>query len=99
MLTAKEKKALIRIEKNLAMPRWKYLLIYGVSFGLLLAIISSVIDIELREIPVATVLRTSLWINLAAIPVTGFLFAKIIHWLSVKQYLKLKRKEAMDNRQ
>jgi hypothetical protein len=94
MLTPKEKKRLARLEKHLAMPRWKYLLLYGLPFGILAVLLTSVIDILVQGITVTEILRKRTWLNLVTIPVAGFLFAKILHWLSVKEYLKLKRKEA-----
>lgn len=94
MLTPKEKKRLERLESDLGMPRWKYLLLYGLSFGILLAIFTTVIDMETRHITLSEMLRRRIWFSLVTIPVTGFLFARILHWLSVKRYLELKRKDS-----
>lgn len=95
MLAPKEKKRLTRLEKHLAMPRAKYLLLYGLTFGILLVVFTTSIDMVQQKTSFAELFRKRIWLNLITIPVTGFLFAKILHWLSVKEYLKLKRKERM----
>jgi hypothetical protein len=95
MLTEKEKKSLANLTENLTMPKWKFLLIYGLTFGILLAVTSSLADVFLAGVPVAEVLGKRLWINLAMVPVAGFLFAMILRWLNVKQYVKLKQKESL----
>ena len=95
MLTVKEKKNLVRLTNVLAMPRWKYLLIYGLTSGLLLAIISAITDVLMAGIPISEIFRKRIWVNLAMAPLAGFLFGTILRWLSVKQYLKLKQKESL----
>ncbi len=95
MLTEKEKKSLVRITDDLAMPRWKYLLVYGLTFGILLAIISSITDVLIVGVPVSEIFRKRIWVNLAMAPFAGFLFGWIMRWLSVKQYIKLKQKESI----
>lgn len=94
MLTPKEKKRLARLETGFARPRWKYIVVYGLSFGILLVLITTAIDMIMQQgISFAEILKKRIWLNLVTIPVTGFLFAKILHWLRVKEYLRLKRKE------
>ncbi len=94
MLTEKEKKTLARLENDLAMPRWKYTLIYGLTFGLLATIFSLLIDVLAGRVPLSEIFRNRIWISLAMAPVAGLLFGIILRWLSVKHYLKLKRKES-----
>jgi hypothetical protein len=79
MLTPQEKKSLARIEKNLGMPRWKFILIYGLIFGVTLVAVTSAIDIVAKRLTVGELVSRRLWINLAIIPISGFLFAKIFH--------------------
>ena len=93
MLTPKEQKTLTRLESELKMPTWKYLLIYGLTFGVLLAIFTAVIDVLIHDIPVAEVLRKRIWVNLAMAPVAGIFFGYILRWFSIQQYQKLKAKE------
>lgn len=95
MLTEKEEKSLARLKDNLSMPRWKYLLIYGLTFGILLAIISSVTDVLIAGVPVSEVFRKRIWVNLAMAPIAGFLFGSIMRWLSVKQYIRLAEKQSL----
>ncbi len=93
MLTPKEKKSLTRLESNMKMPAWKYILIYGLTFGILLAIFTAVIDVLTANVPWSEIFRKRLWINLAMAPIAGVFFGYILRWLSIKQYAKLKAKE------
>ena len=95
MLTEKEKKSFARLKNDLAMPRWKYLLMYGLSFGILLGIISCITDVLFAGVPVSEVFRKKIWVNLAMAPIAGFLFGSIMRWLSVKQYIKLAEKQSL----
>jgi len=95
MLTDKEKKKITRLKDDLSMPRWKYLLVYGLPFGVLLTIISVVTDVLFAGVSVAEIFGRRIWFNLAMIPVAGFLFGFILRWLNVKQYIKLKEKESL----
>lgn len=95
MLTEKEEKSFARLKNDLAMPRWKYLLMYGLSFGILLGIISCVTDVLFAGVPVSEVFRKKIWVNLAMAPIAGFLFGSIMRWLSVKQYIKLAEKQSL----
>lgn len=95
MLTEKEKKSFARLKNDLAMPRWKYLLMYGLSFGILLGITSCVTDVLFAGVPVSEVFRKKIWVNLAMAPIAGFLFGSIMRWLSVKQYIKLAEKQSL----
>ncbi|NOT51820.1 MAG: hypothetical protein HOP10_11155 [Chitinophagaceae bacterium] len=93
MLTPKEQKTLARLEETMRMPAWKFILIYGLIFGVLLAIITSVIDVLAGGVPVSELFRKRLWINLAMAPVAGVFFGYILRWMQTKQYQKLKEKE------
>ena len=92
MLTLNEEKRLTRLKEDLTMPKWKYLLVYGLSFGIAIAIISPLIDVLIGWVPLSDIFKRRFWINLAMAPLTGYLFASIYRWLSVKQYIKLKEK-------
>lgn len=94
MLTTKEQKKLARLEDDMKMPPWKYILIYGMIFGVLLAIITAATDL-FQGITVTEILRKRIWVNLAMAPVAGVLFGAILRWLSIKQYFKLKAKERL----
>jgi hypothetical protein len=93
MLTEKENKTLIRLESDVAMPRWQYILIYGLTFGILMAIFNALTDVLIDKVPLAEIFRKKIWVNLAKAPIGGLLFGIILRWFSVKHYLKLKRKE------
>jgi hypothetical protein len=93
MLTPKEQKVLARMEKNMRMPAWKFILIYGLTFGILLAIFTSIIDVLMGDVSVNEVLRKRIWINLTMAPLAGIFFGYILRWMQTKQYQKLKEKE------
>jgi len=95
MLTPKEQKTLARLERNLKMATWKYILIYGFSFGLLASFFSAVIDVWAHNLPVTDIFKKKLWINLALAPVAGLFFGYILRSFSIKQYQKLKEKERL----
>jgi hypothetical protein len=95
MLTEKEKKLLNRYEEDLAMPKWKYVLLYGLSFGLLLVIINVITDLLFDNVTLSEIFRRRFWISLATAPLGGILFGLIMRWLSLKQYRKLKDKESI----
>lgn len=93
MLTPEEKKKLASVERNLNMPRWRFILSYGLFFGLALVLVTSVLEVLTGRATVEQLFLQRFWINLAIIVVSGFLFAKIFHWQLVKKYLALKQKE------
>ena len=89
MLTEKEKKTFAKLKNNLAMPRWKYLIVYGLPFVIAITIISPLIDVLTGWVPLSELFRRRFWINMAMAPVAGYLFASIFRWLCVKKYLRL----------
>ena len=95
MLTEKEKKLLSRYEEDLAMPKWKYVLLYGLSFALLLVIISVITDLLFDNVTLSEIFRRKFWISLAKAPLGGVLFGTIMRWLILRQYRKLKEKESI----
>ena len=95
MLTPKEQQKVVRLEKELKMPSWKYVLIYGLSFGIFLSIGTSIIDVLGQKLPVKEIFKRRIWINLAMAPVAGIFFGYILRWFSIKEYQKLKAKERL----
>ncbi|MEK7224317.1 MAG: hypothetical protein AAB221_01380 [Bacteroidota bacterium] len=93
MLTPREQKTLKRLEAEMKVKAWKYILIYGLSFGVLLAITTAIVDAVTAGAPISGIFKKRIWINLATAPIAGVFFGYILRWLSTKQYAKLKAKE------
>lgn len=93
MLTDKEKKLLARHRDDLAMPKWKFILLYGFSFGFLMLIVSSIWDMLFEHLSVSELFGGRFWTYLRVAPIGGFLFGLTMRWVIARQYNKLKGKE------
>lgn len=94
MLTAKEEKTFNSYREELSLPKWKFYLIYGLPFGIFLAILNSTLDVLFNGFTVSEIFRKRIWIGFATAPLAGFLYGFIIRWLYIKHYMKLKSKKA-----
>jgi len=92
MVTKKEVKNLARIEKVLAMPKWKFILGFGLISGIIAVIVSALIDMLFFQIKFADIFSNRIWqyIITAAIvcPLAGF----IMHRSYQKEYKRIKDK-------
>jgi undecaprenyl pyrophosphate phosphatase UppP len=96
MLTEREKKMLARYEQQLAQPKWKFVFTQGVLvWGILTAILYTVITMTMQKKTFNEVLRKDLWINLATFMIAGIFFGLAMRWLAPKQIKKLKDKESL----
>lgn len=94
MLTEKEKKAISQLEDNLSLPKWKFVLIYGVlAFGLIMAVATGISDLIFDNYTSAEFFNKRLWVYLLTGALSGLGYGLIIRWLMKKQYQKLKVKE------
>ena len=93
MLTDKEKKLSNRLKDDLAMPKWKFILIYGLSFGLLMVIISSIMDIIFEHISLSELFARRFWQYLRTAPIAGLLFGLLARWVYTRHDRKLQTKE------
>jgi cytochrome c-type biogenesis protein CcmH/NrfF len=95
MLTEKEKKGIAEIEKRLAMPRAKFVLIHGILlWGLPTGIIVSLINLAIEYKSMSDWIRRDLWINLAAfLLIGGIIFGLLMRRNLQKELKKLKEKE------
>ena len=75
------------------MPPWKFILIYGLTFGIMAAVFSAALDVLTGGYTVSQVVRKRIWINLAMAPIAGVFFGYILRWFITRQYAKLKAKE------
>jgi len=96
MLSKIEKKQLANYEEQMAMPKWKYILIYGViSWGVTVALLVSLVSVLLKDYSFKQMLRRELWVNLIALPIGGIFFGLFMRAYLPRQIKKLKAKEQL----
>lgn len=96
MLSEKEKKALARYEEQLSYPKWKFILIYGVlSWGILTALLYSLVMVLAGQYTFGELLRKNIWINLAIYMIAGILFGWLIRKVIPKSIKRLREKEQL----
>ena len=96
MLTSKEEKRLKEYEEQMAMPKWKHILIYGVlAWGVTVGILVSLFSLLVDGISFGKILRRDLWINLIGFPVGGVFVGIIFRWSLPRQIKKLREKESL----
>jgi hypothetical protein len=94
MLTEIEKKQLASYESLMAMPKWKYIFIYGMlGWGVSVAIIVSLINMWFQKDTFQHMLRNDLWINLIGFPIGGIFFGMFMRYFMPRQIKKLRAKE------
>ncbi len=88
MLTPIEQKQLNRFETMMAMPKWKYIFLYGIiGWGLPVAIIVSLINIAFLHKTVR-----DLYINLSIFPLAGTFFGLYMRTFMPRQIKRLREK-------
>jgi len=91
MLTVKEKKKLKHYEEDFAMPKWKYILVYGLMFSFLVVLTTILSNWVFENKPFAEVS----WHLFIIIPVATFLYGVTMRWIGRRDYRKLKKKELL----
>ncbi len=91
MLTRKEIKKLKNYEEDFALPKWEYVLVYGLVFSFLVVIITILSNWIFKNEPFAEVG----WHLFIIIPVATFLYGIAMRWIARKDYQKLKKKEQL----
>jgi len=97
MLTDKEKKVLANAEKQLAIPKWKFVFIRGVlGWGIFTALLYTVaFTLLFRQVSFSEILKKDIWINLITFMIAGVFFGLMLRWLMKKQIDRLKEKELL----
>jgi hypothetical protein len=96
MLNEFEKINLANYQKRLAIPKWRYVFLYGIiGWGLPVAVVITIVDMFTDKKSFAYMLQGELWINLGAFMLGGILFGLFTRSFIQKKYLKLKAKEEM----
>ena len=92
MLTLKEQRLLKRYETDLAMPKWKYILVYGLIFGIGMFIITMTSNYIFDKDSIHWDYRLLISF-FATVPIGGFLYGWIMRRFTKWYYKKLKSKE------
>lgn len=94
MLNAIEKRQLANYERQMAIPNWKYILIYGVlAWGLTVGILVSVVTMLLNKVSFEQMLQRDLWFNLIGFPIGGIFFGLFMRNFIPRQVKRLREKE------
>lgn len=94
MLSNSDKRILANHEKRLAMPKWKFILIYGVlAWGVLTAFMFTAMSMMITKRTFAQMMEGDLWINLILFPLGGVLYGWLMHKFMLRQVRRLKEKE------
>ncbi|HWR34023.1 MAG TPA: hypothetical protein VN451_10865 [Chitinophagaceae bacterium] len=94
MLTNKQKKIVIQIDDDLAMPKWKFILLYGLSFGLIMVVFSSLTDMLFNHVSFKELFRKRIWNYLTTAPIGGLFYGLMLRWIYIRQRKKIKAKES-----
>lgn len=97
MLTEKEQKVLTNAEKQLAIPKWKFVLIRGIlGWGISTAVLYTVaFTLLFRQVSFSEILKKDIWINLITFMIAGIFFGLMLRWVMKKQIVRLKEKELL----
>jgi NADH:ubiquinone oxidoreductase subunit 6 (subunit J) len=94
MLNAIEKRQLANYERQMALPKWKYILIYGVlAWGLTVGILVSVVTMLLNKVSFEQMFQRDLWFNLIGFPIGGIFFGLFMRNFIPRQIKRLREKE------
>jgi hypothetical protein len=90
MLTSSEQKFLQEHKSLLQLPRWKFILIYGLSWAFLVLCLMTAYEyfFERERFTVQNLL-----VNLSVYPFAGILYGWIMHWFLTKKLKKLEKKQ------
>ena len=96
MLTNREKKQFLVFEKRLSMPKWKFILVYGVlAWGLTVAVLITGYEMWVQKKSLKELLDQELWIRVVLFPLAGIAYGWWMWKFISRQYKKLSQKELM----
>lgn len=93
MLSGKEKISVTRLEEGVKILKWKFVLVYGISFGLIMIVFSCIFDMVFDHVSFSQLFRKNFWTYLGTAPIAGLFFGLILRWTYTRQYKKLKAKQ------
>ena len=99
MLNPNEQRQLKKYEADIAMSRWKFILIYGViSWGVTVAILVTLFDLIIDGKPLQQQWRENMWTRFLILPFMGIFIGLFKRWMITKQITRLRRKEEQTNK-
>ena len=100
MLTPKEQRQLKRYEDDLAMPRWKYILIYGVIWwGIITPVLITLFELIIDRKSLQQKWIEHLWTRFLIFPLLGIFMGLFMRWMMTKQLARLRKKEKQTNQE
>lgn len=95
MLNEKEKNALRIYNEQLRMPKLKYILIHGLTWGILLLVIMSLIEIFIMKKSLQQQWEEGLLTRIIIMPFAGLLYGWISRRIIEKRFSELQKKESI----
>lgn len=96
MLTEKEKKELLNYRQQLEMPPFRYILIHGLTWAILLIILMSLIEYIFLKRSLQVQWEEGLLLRIVIMPFAGLLYGWINRQIILNRYRKLKAKESIN---
>ena len=91
MLTPIEQKQLKQFEERMAMPKWRYILLFGIlGWGLPVALVISLVNMVFLHRSVR-----DLYLNLTIFPFAGIFFGLYMRSFMPRQIKRLREKEGL----
>jgi NhaP-type Na+/H+ or K+/H+ antiporter len=99
MLTPKEQRQLKKYEEDIAIPRWKYILMYGIPWGVITPVLITLFELTFGGKSLQQQWREHLWTRFLIFPVMGIFMGLFMRWMMAKQLAKLRKKEKQTNQE
>lgn len=92
-MRSREEKELAGLEKNLAIPRWKYIVSNGLAWGISVSLILLLVDWVINGKSPARQWAEGYWANLLIMPFGGLLYGWLVRNMLERRYRKLKARQ------
>ncbi len=92
-MTQIEEKQRARMEKDLAIPRWKYIVSNGIAWGISVSVLLFLVDWIIHKKSPASQWAEGFWMYLLIMPFAGLLYGWMVRTLLERRYRKLKSRE------
>lgn len=92
MLTEKEQRELDNYDGQLNIPKWKFIIVQGLTWLVLVSIFTVILEVFLFKKSIKAVLNPGM---LAMMPLAGIAYGAIFRRLILRRYNKLKGKQSL----
>jgi uncharacterized membrane protein YbhN (UPF0104 family) len=93
MLNEKEKNILLHYEKGLKTSKWKYIIINGLVWGILVLLVMSLIEYFFQKKTLEEQWKDGLLIRIIIMPFAGLLYGWFMRRTMERKHSELKQKE------